>query len=157
MRTFSRGVAVEPAVSMRTEPVAGPRAEAPRSWPAEPLAPPRPRPANGSAAATILAAGLACGTFGLVTILEHTTTATRQAMTWYEPVGSHSGTTAVTIAVWLLAWLVLDRRWRRAQLQLGRVLAIALALVALGIAGTFPPVYDALGLVGTALAHAVAD
>jgi hypothetical protein len=115
----------------------------------------RGRLANGSAAAAILAAGLSCFVFGLVTTLEHTLGAVRDALTLYRPVGSHSGTTALAVAVWLVAWLVLDRRWRSVQVDFGRVFAGALVLIALGCLGTFPPFYEAVGSLGAALRAAV--
>lgn len=115
----------------------------------------RRRLANGPAAAAILAASVSCFVYGLVTTLEHTLVGLRDAFTVYRPVGSHSGTTALVVAVWLVAWLVLDRRWRRVQVDFRRVFVGALVLIALGWLGTFPPFYGAVGSLGAALWDAV--
>jgi hypothetical protein len=115
----------------------------------------RRRLANGPAAAAILAASISCLVFGVVTTLEHTLGALQQASTVYRPAGSHSGTTALAVMVWLVAWLVLDRRWQSEQVDFRRVFVGALVLIALGWLGTFPPFYDAVGRLGVALRNAV--
>jgi hypothetical protein len=115
----------------------------------------RGRLANGPAAAAILAASISCFVFGLVTTLEHTLGALQEAFTVYRPVGSHSGTTALAVVVWLVAWLMLDRRWQSKQVDFRRVFVGALVLIALGWLGTFPPFYDAVGSLGAALRDAV--
>ena len=57
--------------------------------------------ANGPAAAAILAAGIGCFVFGAITTLEHVAARGREALTFYAPVGSHSGTMAVAVLVWV--------------------------------------------------------
>ena len=103
------------------------------------------RVANGPAAAAILAAGIGCFAFGLLTVLEHTSVPTSQTLTLYVPVGSHSGTTAVGTLLWLGGWLVLHQRWKTAQVNFQRIFLGALILIALGGIGTFPPFYEAVG------------
>src|SRR5262249_1411665 len=70
--------------------------------------------------------------------------------TLYAPVGSHSGTTAVAVLAWVTAWCVLHGRWQAAQVDFRPVFLGALALIALGCLGTFPPLYQALGALLTA-------
>jgi hypothetical protein len=103
------------------------------------------RVANGPAAAAILAAGIGCFVFGLLTVLEHTSVPTSQTLTLYVPVGSHSGTTAVGTLLWLGGWLVLHQRWKTAQVNFQRIFLGAFILIALGGIGTFPPFYEAVG------------
>jgi hypothetical protein len=106
------------------------------------------RVANGAAAAAILAAGIGCFVFGLLTTVEHTLSLSRDALTLYVPVGSHSGTTAVGLLVWLAGWLALHARWKRIEVDFRRVFLGALVLIALGFLGTFPPFYEAVGRLG---------
>jgi hypothetical protein len=44
--------------------------------------------------------------------------------------------------VWLGAWGLLHARWRGRSVGTGRLFAITLGLVALGIIGTYPPVWN---------------
>ena len=103
------------------------------------------RLANGPAAAAILAAGIGCFAFGLATTVEHTVGPGRQALTLYPAVGSHSGTTAVAVVVWVATWCALHSRWRALEVDFSRVFLGALLLIALGTLGTFPPFYEAVG------------
>jgi hypothetical protein len=106
----------------------------------------RARQTNGPAAAAILAAAVACFVFGLLTVVEHTIDPGRQTLTFYAPVGSHSGTTAVAVVVWITLWCFLHGRWRRAELPFVPIFIVALVLIALGSLGTFPPIYQAIGV-----------
>jgi hypothetical protein len=46
--------------------------------------------------------------------------------------------------VWLMAWAVLHNRWKARDIAPGRVGAVTLILIALGVLGTFPPVWGLL-------------
>jgi hypothetical protein len=46
--------------------------------------------------------------------------------------------------VWLIAWAVLHNRWKAREIAPGRVGAVTLILIALGVLGTFPPVWGLL-------------
>jgi heme/copper-type cytochrome/quinol oxidase subunit 1 len=105
------------------------------------------RQPNGPAAAAILAAGIGCFVFGLLTIVEHTLVPGRRTLTLYPPVGSHSGTTAVAVVIWIIAWCLLHGRWKTVHLAFSRIFVASLALIALGCLGTFPPTYQAVGAV----------
>jgi hypothetical protein len=50
--------------------------------------------------------------------------------------------TTSAIVVWLVAWLVLEARWRKKTVALGRICTAALVLMALGLLLTFPPLAD---------------
>src|SRR5712692_2707011 len=84
------------------------------------------RLANGPAAAAILAAGIGCFALGLATTVEHTVVAGQQALTLYPAVGSHSGTTAVAVLVWVATWCGLHSRWRTLEVDFSRVFLGAL-------------------------------
>jgi hypothetical protein len=44
----------------------------------------------------------------------------------------------LALIAWLIAWIVLHARWKERTVEAGRVAAVSLVLVALGILGTFP-------------------
>jgi hypothetical protein len=100
--------------------------------------------ANGPAAATILAAGIGCLTFSAITTLEHVAARGREALTFYAPVGSHSGTMAVAVLVWLGIWCALHSHGKTTHVAFGRIFVSTLLLIAVGGLGTFPPFYQAV-------------
>ena len=46
--------------------------------------------------------------------------------------------------VWLIAWAVLHNRWKAREIAPGRVGAVTVILIVLGVLGTFPPVWALL-------------
>jgi hypothetical protein len=62
----------------------------------------------------------------------------------YAPAGGVSGRTTFAVATWLIAWGVLHSRWKDRQIETKGVYALTLLLIALGILGTFPPVWNLL-------------
>ena len=99
---------------------------------------------NGSGAAAILAAGIGSFLVGLLAVLADTIPALKSLMIFYKPTGPLSGVTTVAIVGWFAAWAILDARWRKREVALGRVNAIALLLVVLSLLLTFPPIADLL-------------
>jgi cytochrome bd-type quinol oxidase subunit 2 len=99
---------------------------------------------NGSGAAAILAAGIGSFVLGLTAALADKIPSLKSAMIFYKPTGPLSGVTTVAIIVWFAAWAVLDTRWKKREVALGRINAIALVLVVLALLLTFPPVADLL-------------
>ena len=63
-------------------------------------------------------------------------------MVFYKLTGPLSGVTTTAVVVWLAAWLVLDRVWRKKSVALGRISVAALVLLGLAVLLTFPPVAD---------------
>ncbi|MCX5893780.1 MAG: hypothetical protein NTW80_12585 [Deltaproteobacteria bacterium] len=55
------------------------------------------------------------------------------------------GKTTVAVVVWLIAWGVLGSKWKDQALDFGKMYKVTLVLVALGILGTFPVLFQALG------------
>ena len=100
---------------------------------------------SGPAAAVVLAAGLACFALGLLSLLTVVSGSASDALTWSESVGDLSGVTTGAAAIFFAAWVVLGVRWRHANPRLARVAAAAGLLIALGLLGTFPPFFNALG------------
>jgi hypothetical protein len=66
----------------------------------------------------------------------------RSAMIFSKPTGPVSGVTTTAIALWPLAWLVLQIGWRGKNVAVRPVLGAAFVLLALSLLLTFPPVGD---------------
>jgi hypothetical protein len=94
---------------------------------------------NGALWAAILASGIGGFAVGLVVILNEA--GIFAAPSLYGPAGGVSGRTTIAAAIWLLAWLVLHRRWRNRDVDGRGVTGISLILILLGLLGTFPPVW----------------
>jgi hypothetical protein len=102
-------------------------------------APPDP---NGGIAAAIIAAGIACAVLGLLVVGAAASGLVRQWLTFYEPTGPLSGKAIVSVVVYLVVWPNLHYRLRDKQVDLYKAFMITVALVAIGVVGTFPPVYQ---------------
>lgn len=97
---------------------------------------------NGPGAAAILAAALGCFALGAFALWGDASKAANAFFTFYKPTGGLSGVTDCAIAVWLVAWLGLDRLWKSRSVNLGRVSLIAFLLLLGGFLLTFPPFMD---------------
>ena len=99
-------------------------------------------PANGTALAAFLAAGVGAFAMGLVVILNEAGVFAAPAL--YGPAGGVSGRTTLATATWLVAWGVLHHRWRDRRLEPRPVHAATATLILLGLLLTFPPVWSLL-------------
>jgi hypothetical protein len=95
--------------------------------------------ANGAALASFLAAGIGAFATGAVVLLNEA--GLFVSPTLYEPAGGVSGRTTLAALIWLIAWAVLHNRWKDRQVEPGRVYAITLTLIGLGVLFSFPPVW----------------
>jgi hypothetical protein len=100
------------------------------------------REVNGSAMAALLGGGFGAFAMGAVVLLNEA--GIFAAPTLYAPAGGVSGRTTLATIVWLIAWAVLHNRWKGREIAPGRVGAVTLILIALGVLGTFPPVWALL-------------
>lgn len=100
------------------------------------------RDVNGSAMAAFLAGGIGAFAMGAVVLLNEAGLFAAPAL--YAPAGGVSGRTTLATIVWLLAWAVLHNSWKAREIAPGRVGAATLSLIALGVLGTFPPVWALL-------------
>jgi hypothetical protein len=100
------------------------------------------REVNGGAMAAFLGGGIGAFTMGAVVLLDEA--GIFAAPTLYTPAGGVSGRTTLATIVWLIAWVVLHNRWKAREIAPGRVGAVTLSLIALGVLGTFPPVWGLL-------------
>ena len=99
---------------------------------------------NGSGAAAILAAGIGTFVLSVLAIGADRIAPLQRAMIFYRPTGPLSGVTTSAIAVWLVAWLALDRIWRKRTVALPTISLMALTLLVLSLLLTFPPLADLL-------------
>jgi hypothetical protein len=100
---------------------------------------------SGPAAAVVLAAGVACFTLGLLSVLTAASGVVSDALTLSDGVGDVSGVSTATAVVFFASWGALTLAWRRANPSLARVAAFSALLIAAGLLGTFPPVFNAFG------------
>lgn len=98
-----------------------------------------PTLANGSAMAAFLGAGIGAFAMGAFVLLNEAGVFAAPAL--YGPAGGLSGRAAFATIAWLIAWGVLHARWAGCEVAPGPVWLLTLALVGLGILGTFPPVW----------------
>lgn len=97
---------------------------------------------NGSGAAAVLAAGIGSLALAVLAILADRIAGFGKLMVFYRPTGPLSGVTTSAIAVWLVAWVLLETRWRRRSVAMGRIGAAAMTLLILALLLTFPPLAD---------------
>ena len=99
---------------------------------------------NGPGAAAVLAAGIGATSLGVFAVLGDMWPAFKQLMIFSKPTGPLSGVTTSAVIVWLLAWAVLEWRWKQKTVRMGSVAIVAFVLLAVGLLLTFPPFADML-------------
>lgn len=97
---------------------------------------------NGRAMAAFLGAGIGAFAMGLLVVLNEAAIFAAPAL--YGPAGGVSGRTTFATLAWWLGWALLHVLWKARQVAPGRVYAITLLLVGLGVLGTFPPLWGLL-------------
>jgi hypothetical protein len=97
---------------------------------------------NGSGAAAILAAAIGLVALAILACAGDKSAAVKSFLIFYSPTGPLSGVTTVATLLWLTTWGILEWRWRNRTVTLGRISAIALALLGLSLLLTFPPIVD---------------
>lgn len=103
-------------------------------------------PPDGAAWAGILAAGVGCAFFGLLVDLAEGIKSVSNALNFYNPSGDLSGKTTVTIVVWLITWAGLRAWWKNRDIQSpGKVVALTVILILLGLIAVFPPFFTLFG------------
>lgn len=97
---------------------------------------------NGSGAAAILSAGIGSIALAVLSCAGDKLTAVKNSLIFYKPTGPLSGVTSTAILIWLVAWGILEWRWRNRTVVVGRISVVALTLLGLSLMLTFPPVID---------------
>lgn len=99
-------------------------------------------PPNGAACAAIVAGAAGTLAFGLTVVLATASSQISTQLNWSAPVGPLSGKAGVAVAVWLVSWFVLHTIWHKTDRQFAPVWMTSLALIAVGMALTFPPIFE---------------
>jgi hypothetical protein len=101
----------------------------------------QPEPNGGIVAATV-AAGAGCAALGCLTVASAASTEVADLLTLYAPSGPLTGKATVSAIVYLIVWINLHFRLRDRELSLSRGFLLTMFLLAIGLLGTFPPVYQ---------------
>lgn len=98
---------------------------------------------NGPAAAALLAGGIGSAAMGLITLIYEINdkSAFAKSMTWYKPVGGLSGKSMWAIIIFFVSWAILHYLWKDKDTNFARISSIAIALLIVGLLGTFPPIW----------------
>jgi hypothetical protein len=104
--------------------------------PAEELEP------NGGIVAAIVAAGVGCAALGICTVVAAAVSGFADFLTLYAPSGPLTGEATVAALIYLIAWVNLHARLRYRELRLFKGFLVAMALLGVGLIGTFPPFYQ---------------
>jgi len=101
---------------------------------------------NGPAAAALLAGGIGSAAMGLITLIYELDDKSgfSKSMTWYKPVGGLSGKSSWAIIIFFVSWAILHFVWKDKDTNFARVSSLAIALLFVGLIGTFPPVWHLL-------------
>lgn len=99
---------------------------------------------NGLIAAAMLAAGIGCFFFGIITDFSEASKAIEGILSFSKPVGALSGKSLVAIVIWLVSWAIFANKWRDRSVDFGKIFKVTLILVGLGIVATFPLFFDLL-------------
>jgi hypothetical protein len=96
---------------------------------------------NGPVAAALLAGGLGSAIFGVIVLFSELSESFGAALNWYNPVGPLSGKSTLGIVAFFLSWIILHSMWKGKQVNFNSISTAALVLLAIGLLGTFPPVW----------------
>ena len=97
---------------------------------------------NGSGAAALLSAGIGSLALAILAIAGDKSALLKSHLSFYKPTGPLSGVTTTAILLWLATWAILELRWKKKSVALKPISAVALVLLTLSIALTFPPIAD---------------
>ncbi|HEX2697989.1 MAG TPA: hypothetical protein VHM28_09790 [Anaerolineales bacterium] len=101
---------------------------------------------NGPISAALLAGGIGSAVFGLVTLAYelNDTSAFAGSLSWYKPTGGLSGKSSLGILAFFVSWAILHYLWKDKETDFNRITMLAYVLLAIGLVGTFPPVWHLL-------------
>ena len=98
---------------------------------------------EGPVAAALIAGGIGSAALGFFTMLAEASAAAKSWLEWNSAVGSLSGKTFMAVLVWLVAWAGLHLGIRKHPVEIRTAFIVTLVLVAVGVLGTFPTVFQA--------------
>lgn len=103
---------------------------------------------NGPVAAAFVAAGVGSLVLGVMVTLAEMNADARTFLDFSKSyglgngVGPLSGKVAIAVVAYIVSWVVLHFLWREKEVQFRTWFGTALALVAIGFALTFPPIFQ---------------
>jgi fluoride ion exporter CrcB/FEX len=97
---------------------------------------------NGPIAAALLSSAFGCFLLGVVAVAADGSKRLASSLIFYQPTGPLSGVTTVSIAGWLLCWVILAVRWKSRAVNFGKISLLAFVFLVLGLFLTFPPFGD---------------
>ena len=97
---------------------------------------------NGPVAAALVAGGIGAAAIGALTTLADISTGLANSLKWVAAVGPLSGKTTLGVIIFFVSWAVLHVIYRGKNVNFARASTIALGLLVIGLAGTFPPFFD---------------
>ena len=99
---------------------------------------------NGPVSAALLAGGIGCAAMGLITLIYEINdkSAFAKSLAWNKGVGGLSGKSMLAIIIFFLSWAILHYVWKDKETNFARISSIAIALLFVGLIGTFPPVWE---------------
>jgi hypothetical protein len=97
---------------------------------------------TGAAAAAMIGAGIGTFVMGLMTTGAVLSEGLNGFLAWYTPAGPLSGKTGIALIAWLISWVLFHTLWKGKDVELGKAFNITLALIALGVLLTFPPIFE---------------
>ena len=99
---------------------------------------------NGPVSAALLAGGIGSAAMGLITLIYEINdkSAFAKSMTWSKAVGGLSGKSMWAIIIFFVSWAILHYVWKNKETNFARISSIAIALLFVGLLGTFPPVWN---------------
>lgn len=103
---------------------------------------------NGPVAAAFLAGGIGCLVLGVLVVAVEASADVSKALDFSKNyglgsgVGALSGKAIVTILAFVVSWLIAHLALRGKEVDFTKFLVASLVLIAVGVALTFPPVFD---------------
>ena len=99
---------------------------------------------NGPVSAALLAGGIGSAAMGVITLIYEINdkSAFAKSMTWSKAVGGLSGKSMWSIIIFFVAWAILHYIWKDKETDFARISSSAIALLGVGLLGTFPPVWE---------------
>src|SRR5512142_317833 len=99
---------------------------------------------NGPVSAALLAGGIGSAAMGILTVLfeMNDKSAFAKSLNWYKGAGGLSGKSSLAIIIFFVSWAILHYLWKDKNTDFARISSIAIALLVVGLLGTFPPVWE---------------
>ena len=101
---------------------------------------------NGPVSAALLAGGIGSAAMGIITLIYELDDKSgfSKSMAWNKGVGGLSGKSSWAIIIFFVSWAVLHYIWKDKDTDFARISSYAIALLVVGLLGTFPPLWHLL-------------